>query len=127
MSDLSTLQQAKSACDDISKKFQYLATNMPEGWQREYVDLRRAVQVRLIEIGAAGRSVIGASGDPGPLRDFEDRLSRCRHTLAFHQASWPVVSIDPASPDYQHSLGKVQAAYLALAAIIDQICACMQD
>lgn len=81
------------------------STSEPD--RREAVRLRRLIFERIAAIGFAGRSAFEHQFDTA---SFQDRFSRMRSALAYHQASRPIVAIDCESDDYQLSAIRVREA-----------------
>jgi hypothetical protein len=69
--------------------------------RRDAIQLRRLLSAQNAEIGKLGEEVFS---DPADLTEFRSEFSKMRSATAFHQASWPVVSIDLQHPDYLASL-----------------------
>ena len=82
----------------------------PDGWRHEIVRVRRKMGDALSRMGAL---VAGASRSPA-LAAFRDALSRLRSVVAELQAAWPVVELDPGSPDYQLAVQRVRGTLEAL-------------
>ena len=113
----------KSELDRVGMQLRNMAKNRPDGWQREYVNLRRQLQQQLSAAGELGEALFraGTAGELAPA--FRDRLRRMRHALALHQANWPVIAIALDDPDYQASMRTVTDAHHEFNALVDAIVA----
>lgn len=75
--------------------------------RREAVQLRRLISERIPEISSLGDAVFTA---PDTHVTFRNEFARMRSAVAFHQASWPIVGIEPANPQYQESVRAIREA-----------------
>jgi hypothetical protein len=82
------------------------------------LELRRQILAKVAMIGSLGEQAFDAGGRE---LAFRGEFSKMRSAMAYHQASWPIVSIKPDDPDYllsvralreanRHFIGWVRAA-----------------
>lgn len=104
--------------DSVAQRFRQVLGEKQDGWQRDYIELRRALHDGVAALGAAGRREFAGHPD---IRLFEDTLARLRHGLLLHQAQWPVVSLDLDGKDYIASLRRITEVSSALMALVDRL------
>ena len=75
--------------------------------RREVIQLRRIILAHNSTIDSLCDE---AFGTPEARLAFRREFSEMRSAMAFHQASWPVVSIDFENPDYVASLNIMRTA-----------------
>lgn len=75
--------------------------------RREAVQLRRLISQRIAEISSVGDAVFAATDTHAA---FRDEFARMRSAVAYHQASWPIVGVEPMNPHYQESVQAVREA-----------------
>jgi hypothetical protein len=123
MPDILVLKQALATIEELARR--YNGSPEPQDGQsrRKQVADRRAAMEMMTDVGAAGRRLITERGDEALLRKFEDCVARFRHTLALHQANWPVVAIKPDDIDYLRSRQGVHLANRDLTAMITALLA----
>lgn len=117
------LRAAGIELDEVATRLQQLAREKPEGWKKEYVELRRLLHLRMDVAADRGEAVFrtGAAHEHAPA--FREALRKMRHALALHQANWPVITISPDNPDYQASMLDVVRAHQNLNGAIERIAA----
>ena len=121
MSDILSVREKLKAFGIMGADFMRLIQTQPEGWQRDYIVLRRTLQESIAELGATGRRVLAERGDAAKLREFEDLHVHYRRLVSLHHADWPVVNIQPGHPDYLRSVDELFAAYLPFAKALREI------
>lgn len=87
-----------------------LARDNFEGRKLEAITLRRKIADHRTAISSL---IATALADTDLQSTFRSQFSKLCAAIAFHQASWPVISIDLESPEYQASISDVRAAYAA--------------
>lgn len=75
--------------------------------RREAVQLRRVISQRIAEINAHGDAFFEGSS---VYSVFRSEIAKMRSAVAYHQASWPIVSIRPDDLSYQASVAAVREA-----------------
>ena len=75
--------------------------------RRDAIQIRRMLATQNVEIARLGDE---AFDKPEQLAEFRTLFARMRSATAFHQALWPVVSIDLEHPDYLASLESTREA-----------------
>ena len=115
------LRAAGIELGEVAARLQELAKEKPEGWKKEYVELRRLLHLRMDVAADRGEAVFrtGAAQEHAPA--FREALRKLRHALALHQANWPVITISPENPEYRASMLDVMQAHQGLNAIIEHI------
>jgi hypothetical protein len=113
-----SIREALMMIDSVSQRFKQVLGEKPGGWQRDYIELRRALHDAVAALGAAGRRELA---NHPQIRTFEDAHARVRHLLLLHQARWPVVSLDLDSKDYTASLREIAETSATFMAIIDRM------
>lgn len=124
MADLAKLSQAIATLQDMALR--YCSESQSAEWRREYLADRRLAFQAITDLATAGRMHLLERGDDTLLRRFDDNIARFRHTLALHQANWPVVSINLEDLDYLHSRQVVRSASREVAKLINEIMASPQ-
>lgn len=76
--------------------------------RKEAIALRRLISDQTATIGKLGDA---AFESPDKQNDFRRQFSATRSAMAFHHASWPIVSIDLESPEYLVSAKAMRKAY----------------
>jgi hypothetical protein len=78
-----------------------------EDHRKHGLELRRQISAKLAMIGSLGEQAF----DPGDRQQaFRSEFSKMRSAMAYHQASWPIVSIRPEDPDYLASVRSLREA-----------------
>lgn len=85
-----------------------LAKDNFEGRKKEAIELRRKIAEHRNTISKLSEA---SFSDAGLQSAFRSQFSRLCAAIAFHQASWPVVSIDLTSLEYSASIAVVRSAY----------------
>ena len=111
----------KNELERIGMQLRQMAKNRPEGWKKEYVQLRCRLQAQLNVAGELGEALFRAGTAAELAPDFRAALRKMRNALALHQASWPVITIAPDDPNYQASMRNVTQAHQEFDAIVDAI------
>ena len=100
-----TLEQSASLGDDA---------------RPEKVELRRKLAEHRAKISTIGERVFAAK----PLQDaFRAEFSKMRAAMALHHASWPIVTIDPRSSQYQVSVQAERDANRRFISWVERHCA----
>jgi len=68
-----------------------------DGNRKRGIELRREIGATIARIGSVGEGVFDEAGDQPA---FRQEFSKLRSAMAFHQASWPIVAVEPENPDY---------------------------
>lgn len=95
--DKENLRKAISRFEDTTKRMGELVDGSLDERRKDLVQLRREMAEHLSQITVLGDRVFP---DPESRHAFRDSLSKTRAAIALHQASWPVVRIDPGSEQY---------------------------
>ena len=69
--------------------------------RREAVQLRRLISERIVEISSLGDAVFSTADAHTA---FRNEFARMRTAVAYHQASWPIVGVQPMDPHYRESV-----------------------
>lgn len=75
--------------------------------RREAVQLRRLISERIVEIRLLGDAAFSTADAHTA---FRNEFARMRAAVAYHQASWPIVGVEPMNPHYQESVRRVREA-----------------
>ncbi|RYY26104.1 MAG: hypothetical protein EOP62_11525 [Sphingomonadales bacterium] len=99
------LLEAVNALEDALARSAKLGEVDFDAHRKDAVELRRLI--------AAQNSAIASLGDdafetPESRQAFRNEFSKMRSAMAFHQASWPVVSVDRENPSYVASLRSIR-------------------
>lgn len=111
----------KCELDRIGDQLRNMAKDRPEGWQKEYVHLRRRLQEQLIKAGELSEALFRTATAAELAPPFQAALRKMRSALALHQASWPVIAIVLDDPDYQASMRNVTQSHQEFNAAVDAI------
>lgn len=79
-------------------------------WRQRTVQYRRLLQTDIAKLAAAIRTLDDCETTKADGRLFRTELSTLRSFVAEHQATWPVVTIDPDDPEYKRSVVNLRAA-----------------
>lgn len=109
------LREAMLILEDVSERFRQVLRDRPEGWRRDYIDLRKSLHDAVLAIVAAGRPTIT---DPERLRAFDDAHARFRYSLTLHQANWPILTVGEPDPACVASLRTVDANFIAMISML---------
>lgn len=85
-----------------------------ENWRHALIVRRRELSIALSGLIEQNRAWIAPAELRVHHRALSNSLSTLRSALAFHQASWPAVSIEHDAPDYLKSVGDLRAAFYAV-------------
>ena len=113
---LSELERMLKAMAEMSKRTD--AT-----WKREFIEMRRRLQVQLSLVATTAQECDRIKGDPKALGQLRESMARMRSNLALHQANWPAVAIDPTNFDYTESVRKARETNWAFVELARQIIA----
>lgn len=100
------LLRAVQEYEAILARSAQLDANLPDH-RKEAIKIRRQISDVLAAISFAAKDVFQ---DPVSDTHFRNEFSKMRSAIAFHQASWPVVSVDYADPEYTVSESGVRAS-----------------
>ena len=93
------------SCQRVISK---LSGERPDDWRRKLVAERRVLSERMqILVECVAADPVDRRRD----RPVGKALSALRSALAAHQADYPAVSLDPATPAFRASAGRVRAAF----------------
>ena len=70
------------------------------------IAFRRQIADKVALIGSLGGQAFDENGQAG----FRGEFSKLRSAMAYHQARWPIVSIDPENPQYVESVQSLREA-----------------
>ena len=102
---------------DLLRAIQRIEVLLNQSWdladdfqnqRKEAIALRRLISDQTAAIGKLGESVFEGSDKQNA---FRRNFSAARSAMAFHHASWPIVSIDLADPAYRASSRSMRQAY----------------
>lgn len=110
MSDLEAFRESVSELQRVQVALGGIDKDNGHDWRREFIDLRRKLQLQISNVATAANGSRRLSGDDGLAREVKSALSRMRSTLALHQANWPAVAIDGDNPAYVRSTASVRDA-----------------
>ena len=92
----------------IHGQFEALSASVVAGWEREYLEMRRALQEQSTLLARTDEDLRLSDEDR---RNFREALGKMRSVTALHQAEWPVVSIVQQDPAYRDSIAGVAQAF----------------
>jgi len=92
-------------------------------WKREFIDMRRQLQLQLTEVATAADKCSEIKRQPEASIKLREGWTRMRSTLALHQANWPAVKIDREHPGYIDSVSKTRATNWAFVELARQVIA----
>lgn len=101
---LEALGHALANMQQISAEMLALRKACPPDWRKTYVAMRRKAQVGIQNVGDVGEACFRAGVCTHFEAEFRNALNGMRSAVAFHQAKWPVVVVDPKNPEYSASL-----------------------
>ena len=82
-----------------------------ENWRQKLIVHRRELSVALSDLIEQNRVWIAPTELKAHHRALSNSLSALRSAIAFHQASWPAVSVDPDAPAYLETVGDLRVAF----------------
>ncbi len=77
-----------------------------DGHRKQGIEFRRQIAEKVATIGSLGEQLFEAAEQVPFRREF----SHMRSALAYHQASWPIVSIKLDDPNYRASVQSLRDA-----------------
>lgn len=95
--DKENLRKSIGQFEETTRRMGELVDGSLDERRKDLVQLRREMAEQFSQITALGDQVFT---DPESRHAFRDWLSKARAAIALHQATWPVVRIDPGSPEY---------------------------
>lgn len=95
------LEAAVLSFENIQREFAQNSDQRGLDWRRGMVELRRALQDRLIAIRGALQAYEDSCGRSPDTEKLASALSALRTAIALHQANWPVVAIDTDDSGYR--------------------------
>lgn len=104
---IEALGHALANVQQISAEMLALRKACPPDWRKMYVAMRRKSQLGIQTIGDVGEACFRAGICTHFEAEFRNALNSMRSAVAFHQAKWPVVVVDPKNPEYSASLQEV--------------------
>lgn len=119
--NLTALSVAFEELRQNSLAMRTLRATCPDDWRKSYVNLRRKAQLAVQGIAVAGEACFQSGLCRHLEKDFRNALNTMRSTIAYHQANWPVVALDPDNADYRKSFGEVDAAVQAFQNVVAQM------
>ena len=87
-----------------------LPTDRAGDWRQRTVRYRRLLQSDIAKLAIAIRALDDSEATRADGRLFRAELSALRSCVAEHQATWPVVTIDPDDDEYNRSVVGLRAA-----------------
>ena len=118
MDNLHSFREALISFEQVEPALLDTTRRKDAAWKKDYIELRRQLQVRLTALASAGHRIQEANGETGAR--FRDAFVALRSALALHQATWPAVAIDLSNPDYKASADRVQSASRAFRELAHQ-------
>ena len=111
MTGLQDLRAAIADWDGHRLELARLSIAREDDWRKRTVQYRRLIQGDIARIAAAASGVFDqvAPVDEPHAKAFRGGFSAMRSRVAEHQASWPVVGIDPDDPEYDRSVQALRA------------------
>ncbi|MGD9812441.1 MAG: hypothetical protein AB7U35_14105 [Sphingobium sp.] len=94
----------------IQERLRAIVQGTEDNWKHSYVELRRQMQATFDRMSVLTEEIKLSGIVPDLITQYRERLSKLRHKTALHQASWPVVLIDPSDPAYATSRVEVRQA-----------------
>ncbi len=107
---IEALNEALGALQQSGAEMRVLRTTCPENWRKAYVGLRRQAQLAVQNIADAGEACFNAGTCRHLEGEFRNALNSMRSAIAFHQANWPAVAVDPQEAEYCASVKVVYAS-----------------
>lgn len=104
---LKALEDSLGEVERVLATMAQLRGSRPEGWRKAYVALRRASQAAVQQSADAAEACFRAGLGCANEAEFRSALNGMRSTVAYHQASWPVVVVDLDNPEYRAALQEV--------------------
>lgn len=98
------LLQAVQEYEAILRRSAELDANIPDH-RKEAIKIRRQISEQLAAISSAARD---AFPDRPSDTAFKNEFSKMRSAMAFHQASWPIVSVDYDDAAYRDSEARLR-------------------
>ena len=116
--------EVRSAADHLfvmQRQAQTAIDKQAPDWQRALLATRRDLASEMAKLSAAARRHMPLGLDHPDHLALAKAINGLRHTIALHQAAWPVTAIDPASPAFQSSIRDVRSAYDVLFAALGRL------
>ena len=97
---MSATVELLKAIDSFEKELR-VSANLPQHNRKEMVQVRRRIANHVMRIASL---IPERCNDSQRYCALRKGISKVRHAMAYHQASWPIVSIDFSDPDYLSSV-----------------------
>lgn len=107
MTERARLLQAVNELEATFRQSWQRANDESRDNRKEGIQLRRVISEKMAEISSLGHLAFGESELHGK---FRSEFSKMRSRLAFHHASWPIVTIEFDNPDYLKSSAELREA-----------------
>ena len=114
---------ALTEMEQVLKTMAEMVERTDTAWKRDYVELRRQLQLWLTALGAASQQCRAINEQSELAAEMRMGLNRLRSVLALHQADWPVVSIDTKNPGYAASSKNILDAITAFGRVARKLIA----
>ena len=108
MDSLQTFSDAVADLERILTAMADMSKRTDPDWKREFIEMRRQLQVKLTVVATAADRCEKIKADPNAAAQLREGWTKMRSALALHQASWPAVRIDRADAGYLDSVSKTR-------------------
>ena len=123
MDSLQAFSDALAELERILTAMAEMSKRTDEAWKKEFIEMRRQLQLQLTALTAAAADCNQIRGNPEAAAKLREGWTKMRSALALHQASWPAVRIDRADPAYLESVNKTRTTNWAFVELARQIIA----
>ena len=106
MSDRDDLRRTVDELEDLLRQSANLSDDLDDH-RRRGIELRREIGQKVAAIGSLVEKAFDAASEQG---SFRSEFSKMRSAMAYHQASWPIVSIKPDDAGYIASVAALREA-----------------
>lgn len=118
---IEALTRAFGDVQQLSAEMFSLRAACPPGWRKTYVAMRRQAQINIQNVGDAGEACFRAGICTHLEAEFRGALNAMRAAVAFHQAQWPVVVVEPQNLEYCASLQEVMKAIRVFEDVVERM------